>query len=243
MYGGENVRRKTRIKLMFFVTVILTITAILCIMENKDGLYLMVMNKTDIFQPEIIIDAGHGGADGGAVSTSGVAEADINLSISEKTQFVASFLGINTKMTRTGRDSLDFEPYATIRKNKMNDLKARVKIAEENEEAEYISIHLNKFSDPRYFGAQVFHKNDDASILLAQSVQGALYQLNDKNTRSFKQIPNDNYIFDRIYNTGIIVECGFLSNEEEELILQNDVYQSKIAMLIAGGYTNYKYNR
>ena len=67
-----------------------------------------------------------------------------------------------------------------------------------------------------------------------------MYQLNDKNTRSFKQIPNDNYIFDRISNTGIIVECGFLSNEEEELILQNDAYQSKIAVLIAGGYTNYK---
>ena len=72
MYGGGKVRRKTRIKLMFFVTVILTITAILCIMDIKDELYLMVMNKTDIFQPEIIIDAGHGGADGGAVSSNGV---------------------------------------------------------------------------------------------------------------------------------------------------------------------------
>ena len=70
-----------------------------------------------------------------------------------------------------------------------------------------------------------------------------LYQINDKNTRSFKQIPNDNYIFDRIPNTGVIVECGFLSNAEEELMLQNDSYQSKLAMLIIGGYTNYKYNR
>ncbi len=235
--------RKTGTKLMFLVTVFLTITAILCIMEIKDELYTIVMNKADIFHPEIIIDAGHGGADGGAVSSNGVAEADINLSISEKTQFVASFLGINTKMTRSDRDSLNFEPSDTIRQNKMNDLKARVKIAKENADAEFISIHLNKFSDPRYFGAQVFHKNDDASILLAQNVQGALYQLNDKNTRSFKQIPNDNYIFDRISNAGIIVECGFLSNEEEELILQNDAYQSKIAVLITGGYTNYKYNR
>ena len=125
----------------------------------------------------------------------------------------------------------------------MNDLKARVKIGEGNRNADFISIHLNKFSDPRYFGAQVFHRNDAASILLAQNIQGALYQINDKNTRSFKQIPNDNYIFDRIPNTGVIVECGFLSNAEEELMLQNDAYQLKLAMLVIGGYTNYKYNR
>ena len=146
-------------------------------------------------------------------------------------------------MTRNDRDSLDYEPSDTIRQNKMNDLKARVRLAGENRNAEFISIHLNKFSDPRYFGAQVFHKNEDESILLAQTIQGELYKINENNTRSYKLIPNENYVFDRIENTGVIIECGFLSNADEELMLQNDAYQTKLATLIIGGYTNYKYNR
>lgn len=243
IYGGDSLKRKIKEKLQFYAIVFLTITVVLCIMESKDNILTFVMKNERIYDAEIIIDAGHGGPDGGAVSSNGVAEADINLSISDKTRLTAAFLGIRSRMTRDDRNSLNYIPQDTIRQNKMNDLKARVKIGENNKNADFISIHLNKFSDTRYFGAQVFHKNDGSSILLAQNIQGALYKINDKNTRSFKQIPNENYIFDRIPNTGVIVECGFLSNAEEELLLQNDSYQSKLAMLIIGGYTNYKYNR
>lgn len=230
-------------KLVLLTMVFLTITAILCIMEIKDELIVQIMKGEKIFIPDVIIDAGHGGMDGGAVSSNGVSEADINLSISRKAHFISSFIGIKSEMTRCDRESLDYEPSATIRQNKMNDLKARVEIGKQYESAEYISIHLNKFSDPRYYGAQVFHKSDPASVLMAQKIQGSLYLIDESNTRSFRQIPNDNYIFERIQNTGVIVECGFLSNANEELMLQNDAYQSKLAILIMSGYTNYKYNR
>ena len=236
-------RRKTEAKTVFCVLVSLTIFGLLCIISVRDDLYQLVMKTRGGYAYDIIIDAGHGGADGGAVSSNGVAEADINLSISRKAQLIANFLGIKAEMTRNDRDSLDYEPSDTIRQNKMNDLKARVRIADENRNAEFISIHLNKFSDPRYFGAQVFHKNEDESILLAQTIQGELYKINENNTRSYKLIPNENYVFDRIENTGVIIECGFLSNADEELMLQNDAYQTKLAALIIGGYTNYKYNR
>ena len=236
-------KRKTEAKAVFCVLVSLTIASLLCIISVRDDLYQLVMKSRNAYVCDLIIDAGHGGADGGAVSSNGVAEADINLSISGKAQLIARFLGIKTVMTRNDRDSLNYEPSDTIRQNKMNDLKARVRLADENRNAEFISIHLNKFSDPRYFGAQVFHKNEDESILLAQTIQGELYKINENNTRSYKLIPNENYVFDRIENTGVIVECGFLSNADEELILQNDAYQTKLAALIIGGYTNYKYNR
>ena len=102
---------------------------------------------------------------------------------------------------------------------------------------------MNKFSDSRYFGAQVFHKKDASSTLLAQNLQSTLYLLRTDNTRGFKEIPNENYIMENMPNTGVIVECGFLSNKDEELLLQNEVYQTKIALLIVAGYTDYKYNR
>lgn len=232
--------REKRIYLSLFF---LTLAAILCIIGIKGDIFLPASQTEKIYIPDLIIDAGHGGLDGGAVSSNGVSEAAINLSISKKAEFIAEFLGIKTMMTRENENSLMQNASDTIKQNKRNDLKARVDIAKNNPESEFISIHLNKFSDCRYFGAQVFHKNDPSSILLAQNVQGALYEIDERNKRSHKNIPNENYIFERIPNTGIIVECGFLSNAEEEMLLQNDDYQTKLAMLIVGGYSNYKYNR
>lgn len=236
-------RKKLLNRLYYITSIFLTLAAILCIISIKQSIKLKVNSKTFSLNPVLVIDPGHGGQDGGAVSSNNVSEAAINLCISDKAQKISIFLGIPSILTRKDENSLGFSPENTLKQNKIIDIKSRVRIAKDYAKSDFISVHLNKFSDSRYFGAQVFHKNDSSSMLLAQTIQGALYSLDSSNTRVQKAIPNENYLMEHISNTGVIVECGFLSNKNEELLLQNDVYQTKLALLIIGGYTNYKYNR
>ena len=230
-------------KIKNLTLIFLTISVFLCIINFRNDIASIVSKKESLEEISLLIDAGHGGQDGGAVSSNGVAEADINLGISQKTQLIASFIGIPSKLTRTDENSLNFSSENTLKENKNSDLKARVALAKEYRSADFVSIHLNKFSDRRYFGAQVFHKNDSSSVLLAQEIQKSLYIIDENNTREAKSVPNANYIMENIPNTGVIVECGFLSNEREEQLLQNADYHVKLAMSIVGGYTGYKYNR
>ena len=223
--------------------VFLTLAAFLCIMYSVVLPDIWTAKNVSIMAPAIIMDAGHGGQDGGAVSPGGISEQAINLSISRKAYYIANFCGIPAIMTRYDESSLNFNPKQSIKKNKINDTRARVEIAKQYPKSDFISIHQNKFTDTKYFGAQTFHRNDQNSLVLAQQVQGALYLLDNRNKRVFKRVPNQNYIMENIKNTGIIIECGFLSNPEEALKLQDELYHTKLAILIIGGYTNYKYNR
>lgn len=231
-------RRPMKLTAMFF----LTLAAFLCILYSIRQT-VWTNKSVAVFSPSIILDAGHGGQDGGAVSAAGVSEQDINLSISQKAYYIANFYGIPAIMTRYDQNSLEFNPENTLKKNKVNDTRARVAIAKANPQSDFISVHQNKFSDAKYFGSQVFHRNDQNSLVLAQQIQGALYQLDGRNKRVFKPVPNENYIMENIKNTGVIIECGFLSNPDEALLLQDELYHTKLAMLIIGGYSNYKYNR
>lgn len=189
----------------------------------------------------VILDAGHGGQDGGAVSATGTVEAGINLDITLKTQAIMEFFGVATRLTRVDENSLDYSASATTRANKNADLRARLQIAEENPDCSFLSIHLNKFEQAKYWGAQVFYSpGNAASQPLAQLLQQRLAAvLNPANTRAAKPAPGSVYLMQSISGPAVTIECGFLSNREEEELLRSPEYQRKIAVAIAAGYIDF----
>jgi len=190
---------------------------------------------------DLIIDPGHGGADGGAVSDSGACEAPINLSISMKMRDILVFFGRSPMLTRTDEGSLDHNPQKTIRENKSADLHARLKISADNPGLPFLSIHQNMFSDPAYSGAQVFYSTgSEASEPLAAELQAALVECLDKNNkRVHKKAPEGVFLMDKITAPAVTVECGFLSNPGEAEKLADDVYQTKTALAVSLGFLRY----
>ncbi|MBR4290337.1 MAG: N-acetylmuramoyl-L-alanine amidase [Oscillospiraceae bacterium] len=186
----------------------------------------------------VIIDAGHGGVDGGATSCTGKLESAFNLEIALRLNDLMHLLGIHTKMIRTSDISV-YTQGETIASKKVSDLKNRVKLVNETENALLLSIHQNTFSDSRYSGAQVFYSQKGEGQLLAESLQSAFIQtLNPGSNRHCK--PADGiYLMEHIEKTGILVECGFLSNPEEEAKLRDQTYQQKLSCVIAATVCNF----
>jgi len=185
----------------------------------------------------LILDAGHGGEDGGASTAAGEKESDINLAIVRKTQALMTFLGKEPQLTREEDISLHSGGAATIRQKKVSDLKNRVAFVEKIPDAMLISVHQNHFTDPRYSGSQVFYRDGAVSCQWGESAQEVLRQvLNPDNDRKAKPMPDGIYLFDHIHCPAILVECGFLSNGEEAALLGTDTYQRKVAMALAGAY-------
>ncbi|MCI8916764.1 MAG: N-acetylmuramoyl-L-alanine amidase [Oscillospiraceae bacterium] len=185
----------------------------------------------------LILDAGHGGEDGGASTASGHRESDINLAIVRKTQALMTFLGVEPRLIRETDVSLHSSEAETLRQKKVSDLKHRVELVRETPNALLISVHQNHFTDSRYGGAQVFFNAGDVSRQWGEDTQEILRQvLNPGNNRSAKPISDGIYLFDHISCPALLVECGFLSNGEEAALLLTDPYQRKVAMALAGAY-------
>ena len=178
----------------------------------------------------IVIDAGHGGVDGGATSCTGILESKFNLEICLKLNDLFHLLGFKTKMIRTTDVSV-YTSGDTIAAKKVSDLRQRVKMVSETDAPVLISIHQNTFPDSKYSGAQVFYgaKGED----LAKELQQAFVRtVNPGSNRTSK--PADGvYLMQHIDCTGVLVECGFLSNPEEEAKLRNDSYQKKLCCVIS----------
>lgn len=186
----------------------------------------------------LVLDAGHGGFDGGAVSPNGVTEQEINLSITKKVELLARLFGIQTQLTRHDSNALDYQPGRAVRENKVADIKARQHICEQVENPIFISIHLNKFEQSRYFGAQVFYgeKHPDSKGI-AEAIQEALKSgIQNGNHRVAKPAGDGIYLMRTLTCPALIVECGFLSNPEEETQLVQDAYQTQLAVCILAGY-------
>lgn len=184
-----------------------------------------------------VIDAGHGGEDGGASSCTGVLESQLNLQIARRLDDLLHFLGYQTVMIRRSDISVYTEG-KTIAEKKISDLKERVRIVNETEGAFLISIHQNIFADSRYSGAQVFYNEEgDAENVARQLQQNMVTFLNPGSNRQSK--PADGiYLMKHTKRPGILVECGFLSNPEEERKLQEGEYQKHICCVIASTLTN-----
>lgn len=186
----------------------------------------------------VIIDAGHGGIDGGATSCTGVLESTLNLEISLRLNDLLRFLGYETVMIRTTDTSI-YTQGNTIASQKVSDLKERVRICNETEDAILISIHQNTFSDSRYSGAQVFYPPTDRSRELATEMQTALVMtLNPGSNRKCKRADGV-YLMERIACTGVLIECGFLSNPQEEAKIRSEAYQKELCCVFSSVLSNF----
>ena len=179
----------------------------------------------------VIIDAGHGGRDGGASTESGVLEKDLNLSVALKLRALLSALYVNVVMTRETDVMLADENSAH---KKRDDLEARLRIAQEHENCIFVSIHMNKFPVEKYSGLQVYYsKNNEESAALAEAIQAKAGEfLRKGNARTVKAADSSIYVLHHIEVPAVLVECGFLSNPEEAALLQTESYQNKLAAVI-----------
>ncbi|MBQ9167972.1 MAG: N-acetylmuramoyl-L-alanine amidase [Oscillospiraceae bacterium] len=192
-------------------------------------------------QHTIIIDAGHGGIDGGATSCTGMLESEINLAISLRLNDLFHLLGYETVMIRT-TDTSVYTQGNTIASQKVSDLKERVRIVNSTGNGTLVSIHQNTFSDSRYNGAQVFYSENLESKALADALQRELITaLNPGSNRKSKKADGI-YLMEHIECTGILVECGFLSNPEEEAKLRSKEYQNRLCSVIAAVVCDYLTN-
>ena len=179
-----------------------------------------------------IVDAGHGGEDGGAISCTGILESHINLQIALRLDDLLHLLGYDTVMIRKTDISVYTEGNSIAQK-KISDLKERVRIVNDTENAILISIHQNFFADSRYSGAQVFYNEIPRAKDIALSMQNSLVKaLNPGSNRKCKPSTGV-YLMEHITSPGLLVECGFLSNSEEESKLRSEEYQKKLCCVIA----------
>lgn len=232
-------RKRVSVKKLLPIYVFVLIGCLCAAYFGSDAVTVMVENAPMARRTCIVVDAGHGGIDGGATSCSGVLESQINLEIAMRLNDLLLFLGFDTKMVRTTDTSIYTEGN-TIAAQKVSDLKQRVKIVNETENAILISIHQNTFPDDRYSGAQVFYANDNRSKTLANELQSALIStLNPGSKRRCK--PSDGiYLMQNIQAPGVLIECGFLTNPEEEARLRDENYQKTLSCVIGSCISRYQ---
>lgn len=216
----------------------LALIVMLALLCSGEAVQTMVNSKTE---NTLVIDAGHGGFDGGAVGASGTTEQDINLSIARRLAYLAEYFGVHTVLTRPDENALAYDPSRSVRENKIADIKAREEVVTQTQSPIFLSIHLNKFSDPQYHGAQVFYSpNHAGGRVLAELLQTSLVQGCDpENHRQAKQAESTIYLLKKLECPAVIVECGFLSNAEEEAKLNESGYHKRLAGAILCGYLQY----
>lgn len=226
----------TRISLSTYITSIILLFAVT--FGTDRVVTAMSENAVVTDRKVIIIDAGHGGVDGGATSCTGVLESNINLEIALKLDDLLHLLGMKTQMIRT-TDCSVYTQGDTIAAKKVSDLKERVRMVNEAENAVLVSIHQNYFDDGRYSGAQVFHTNNTDSKTLADMLQKAFIStLNPDSKRTIKKASGI-YLMEHIQRPGVLIECGFLSNPAEEAALRSKEYQQHLCCVIASVCSRY----
>lgn len=212
---------------------LLVIILLLGVVRIGSGAVSVIAESTPFIREKtIIIDPGHGGVDGGATSCTGVLESNLNLEIALRLNDLMHFMGYQTVMIRT-EDISVYTEGNTIAQKKISDLKERVRIINETENAILISIHQNTFSDSQYGGAQVFYAETKGSQELANRLQSNLIAMLNQDSNRKSKKADSVYLMKHIQTTGVLLECGFLSNPKEEALLRSDDYQKKLCCVIA----------
>ena len=186
----------------------------------------------------VVIDPGHGGRDGGAVGADGTLEKDLNLAVALMLKSILESADIHVVMTR----ETDIELAAPDSPHKKaDDLNARLQLAHNQKNAVFISIHMNNFPIEKYRGFQVYYsENNPKSLTLAQNVQDITQEaLQNTEDRKVKPAGDSIFLMDHLEIPAILVECGFLSNDEERELLKNEHYQHKLALCIAAALFRY----
>lgn len=227
---------KRLIKIVLIVALLAAAAVFVKIFVSNGGLKPVISQNS---RSTLVLDAGHGGIDGGAISDSGLKESDINLQIALKTEALVRFLGIDTVMTReTDTDNSDNKAYS-----EHDNLVQRVKLANSTENAVLISIHQNKFPSAVVSGAEVMYSDNDDSKALGLLTQDNLVALLDSsNRRVARPAPKELLLTSSVECPTILVECGFMSNPQEVQKLASNDYQLKLAAILAGSYIQFLNN-
>lgn len=227
---------------MFFV--VKRSTLLFCLFLSLSvifGVFLVGFSK-DSSSPVIVIDAGHGEPDGGAVASDGTIESSLNLDISKKLSSLLSEENIKVVMTREDEKGIydsSLEEKSTKEKKK-NDMYKRLEIKNSSDADMFISIHMNKFEVEKYKGAQVIYdKTNEQAKLLSEHIQKALNEFDKENTRQPMAADGSIFLLKSSSVPSVIVECGFLSNNEEREKLKTESYRNDIANAIAAGILEY----
>ena len=187
----------------------------------------------------IILDAGHGGPDGGASGADGTLESELNLAVVLRTDAVLGLLGEKTLLTREDASDLSDLNAETIAQKKITDIRNRVALVNDHPGSILVSVHMNTFSQSQYHGAQVFYAKTGESKTLGGLVQKALLAVDPENTRDAKAISSDVYLMNHVTVPAVLVECGFLSNSQELEKLKSDDYQKQLALCLAVSVSEY----
>ena len=221
-----------------FVAVALSVLTVVSMLRVPNAVGVSAVQTVPLQTKGVyVLDAGHGGADGGAVSADGVYESDINLAIALRLWDVLSLLGCDVILTRKDTSSLADDPSASLRQQKVSDTQNRVELVNSFVGAQLISIHQNALAGhPSVHGAQVFYSAVDGSAEIAETMQQALNRvINTDNGKSKKPISSDVYLMSNVNCPAVLVECGFLSNSAETEKLQDPCYQTLLAVTIGCG--------
>ncbi len=201
---------------------------------------LVSQSNTSPSSIDVIIDPGHGGVDGGAVGVTGSIEQELNLNISLYLKEMLAAEGLNVLMTRSTDISIHSEEAVTIRQKKTSDLKNRLAIINAHPNAIIISVHQNSFTAGYVHGTMIYYgvinKN---SKQLAEKVKTAIQILQPDNEKQLKSAGKDLYLMSHAKGPAVLVECGFLSNANDEALLKTETHQRKIAQTIADGVLAY----
>ena len=199
-----------------------------------------VSHAKEVF-PVIILDAGHGGTDGGAVSADGIVESRLNLEITKRLSLLMAFCGHESVLTRTDEGSLASPDTASVKEEKRSDLNYRVSFVNAYSDAVLISIHQNSLpGHPEVFGAQVFFNTAPTAGRLAEEIQEQLNAFhNAGNEKLSRKIDASIYLMKEVTHPAVLVECGFLSNPTEAKLLCTEEYQKQLVLAVAAGYLSY----
>lgn len=189
----------------------------------------------------VVLDAGHGSPDGGAVGVSGTEEKDINLSIVLKTREILENRGIRVILTREDDNGIYDDTATTIHEMKVSDMHNRLKIINNSNADLFISVHMNSFSSEKSQGLHIFYSRNHPEVQpVAELIQTNIAEITGADTHAVKTASETLFLMKNPTPPAILAECGFISNPREERLLCDDTYQSKIAFAVANAVISSK---
>lgn len=223
------------------IFVLVTLTLLYFAGSAQDSSAEREADADSVIMPCIVLDAGHGGEDGGAVGVDGLLEKTVNLKVAQSIEDMFRLADIPVIMTRTEDIMLNDPDAAIAGKRKMTDLRSRLKIAQNTPEGVLVSIHMNSFSQAKYRGLQVYYsKNHKDSAVLAQTVQESVRTLlQPDNQRKIKPADSSIYLLDHCDRPAVLIECGFLSNPEECAMLGQEEYLGELSTVLFASICDY----
>ena len=220
--------------LFYFLSLFVCLGLLLSLLfQYVEDSFSLPTSQTKEKSPVIVLDAGHGGEDGGATGVNGILEKDLNLSLANALAALLRGAGYTVVQTRT-EDRLLYDTDTKKGHKKQGDLENRLKIAEKYENAVFISIHMNTFPQESCQGVQVWYSQNNASSkVLADDLQARVKTLmQPQNNRRTKASTSSIYLLKKATCPAVLVECGFLSNAEECALLSKALYRQKLALVL-----------